>query len=197
MIPQAQRGLNRGRGAIRRHNSATSANPPTVPYASAAEPSSSPQATARRASTGTAASAAADGSLASAAEDGDDLEEPMELSVEPVSPGSFSIFQQAKLRNASTYSNFSQVRDGNVSAAVAAAVPSTFRSSVELQISPPPPPQQQQRQPLQPRPSPPLPSTSSGQMSSFSMPQSPMPRMQVIRLITRKTLINILLHTLS
>ena len=101
MIPQAQRGLNRGRGAIRRHNSATAANPPTVASANtAAVPSSSPQATARRASTGTAASAAADGSLASAAEDGDDLEEPMELSVEPVSilnrPGSFSVLEVAK-----------------------------------------------------------------------------------------------------
>ena len=95
VIPQAQRGLNRGRGAIRRHNSATAANPPSVPSATAAAgPSSSSQATARRASTGTAASAAADGRLASAAEDGDELEEPMELSVEPVSPGSFSIFQQ-------------------------------------------------------------------------------------------------------
>ena len=94
MIPQAQRGLNRGRGAIRRHNSATAANPPSVSSATAATvPSSSSQATARRASTGTAASAAADGSLASAAEDGVDLEEPMELSVEPVSPGLFSIFQ--------------------------------------------------------------------------------------------------------
>ena len=179
MIPQAQRGLNRGRGAIRRHNSATAANSPSVSSATAAAgPSSSSQATARRASTGRAASAAADGSLASSAEDGDDLEEPMELSVEPVSPGSFSIFQHAKLRNASAYFNFSQVRDDNVSAAVAAAVPSTFRSSVELQISAPPPPPQQ-RQPLQPRPSPPQPSTSSGQMSSFSLPQSPMPRMQV------------------
>ena len=67
------------------------------------------------------------------------------------------------------------MRDGNVSAAIA-AVPSTFRSSVELQISPPPPPQRQ----LQPRPSPsPLPSTSSGQRSNFSTSQPPMPRMQV------------------
>ena len=86
VIPQAQRGLNRGRGAIRRHNSATAANPPSaVASANAAGPSSSSQAAARRASTGTAASAAADGSLASPAEDDDDLEEPMELSVEPVS----------------------------------------------------------------------------------------------------------------
>ena len=95
MIPQAQRGLNRGRGAIRRHNSATAANPPSVASAAAAEPSSSSQATARRASTGTAASAAAD-------EDDDDLEEPMELSVEPVSISNLlrsSSFQEAKLHN--------------------------------------------------------------------------------------------------
>ena len=139
VIPQAQRGLNRGRGAIRRHNSATAANSPSVSSATAAAgPSSSSQATARRASTGRAASAAADGSLASSAEDGDDLEEPMELSVEPVSPGSFSIFQQVKLRNASTYSNFSQVRDGNVSAAANALAEKCSRSSTDSErwISP-------------------------------------------------------------
>ena len=62
----------------------------------------------------------------------------MELSVEPVSPGSFSIFQQVKLRNASTYSNFSQVRDGNVSAAANALAEKCSRSSTDSErwISP-------------------------------------------------------------
>ena len=89
VIPQAQRGVNRGRGAIRRHNSTSTAPSPAAAGAGGAgPPSPSPAAGAamRRASTGTAADGH-DGSIAGPGEDdegADNAVEPMEISVEPV-----------------------------------------------------------------------------------------------------------------
>ena len=87
VIPQAQRGVNRGRGAIRRHNStATAPSPAPAPAAVVAAAARPPSPSlvagaARRASTGT------EGNHVNPAEpvaDDDDAVEPMEISVEPV-----------------------------------------------------------------------------------------------------------------